>query len=435
MAIIISMPKLGLTMTEGLVAKWYKKEGDTVKSGDALFEVETDKLTNQVEADCEGILLKIVADEGDTVPCTQPVAYIGKAGETITDRAAPTLTPMAAAQREEAPAAARTAQKAGVDPKYILASPAAKHLAAQRGISLHAIAASGPNGSVILSDVEAYEAMPGAKASGLAAKIAKELDMDLSSIAAEGRVMGADVLRAAVVREQGGMQADDTSIPLNGMRKTIARRMKESWSISPRVCFEMEVDCTNMIALRKQLKKPFEQQGLKLNYNHILMLSAARALIEYPDVNASLDGDTLIRHGAINIGLAVGMENGLLVPNLKHCERLGLLGIAAGTEDMITRAREGKLSMDELGGGTFTITNLGMYGMRSFSPIINQPELAILGVNAIIDTPIAIDGQIVVRPVMNLNLVADHRAIDGVKAAKFLHRIVELLETPALLLM
>jgi pyruvate dehydrogenase E2 component (dihydrolipoamide acetyltransferase) len=236
------------------------------------------------------------------------------------------------------------------------------------------------------------------------------------------------------LEQPAGQAPADTEEKLNGMRKTIARRMGESWTASPRVCFENAVDCTAMKALREQLKTPFKNKGIKLTFNHIIIRAVAQALSEFPSVNASLEGDVLKKHGSVNIGLAVGVDNGLLVPNLKNCASFGLEKIAQGVEGMIDRARGGKLGMDELSGGTFTITNLGMYGMRSFSPIINQPELAILGVNAMIDTPVAVDGKVEIRPMMNLNLVADHRVIDGVLAAQFLARIVELLENPVLML-
>ncbi|MDL2259000.1 2-oxo acid dehydrogenase subunit E2 [Eubacteriales bacterium OttesenSCG-928-K08] len=430
MAVEIIMPKLGLTMTEGLVAKWHKKEGDPVSRGDMLFEVETDKLTNEVEADCDGILLKIIAEEGASVPCTQVVAYVGAAGEALPEQTAKQA--QAADQPEEQAVQhkkqAEEAVKANTD-GYVLATPAAKALAKQRGLDISTIPSSGPQGSVIMKDVEAFEPIPQKKASGLAAKIAQELGMDVSALASEGRVMSEDVLRAALTAEQA-----DTEEPLSGMRRTIARRMSESWAVSPRVCYEMAVDCSNMIELRSQLKNQFADNGLKLTYNHIITRAAAQALREYPQINASLEGDILKKHAQVNIGLAVGVKNGLLVPNLKNCGRMGLLEIAQGMEEMIRQAREGSLAMDALVGGTFTITNLGMYGIRSFSPIINQPELAILGVSAMVDTPVVRGQEVVIRPMMTLNLVADHRVADGVLAASFFSRIVALLENPALML-
>lgn len=439
MAYKVIMPKLGLTMTEGLVAKWYKKEGDPVKAGDVLFEVETDKLTNEVEADCDGVLIRVLAQEGDSVPCKDTVAYIGQAGEVIDEgEASSNEAPAAKADAAQAatlsapPAQAASAATGG----YVLATPAAKALAKEKGVMLSLIPASGPQGSVVLKDVEGYEARP-ASISGLAAKIAAELGLDVAALSANGRIMSEDVLREALTgawSDGSGAPAGDTQEPLSGMRKTIARRMSESWLTSPRVNFEMAVDCTNMIALRKQLKNSFEAKGLKLSYNHIIMRAAAQALKEYPAVNASLVDDTLVKHGDINIGLAVSVGGGLLVPNLKGCQRMGLEGIAMGTEDLVKRARDNKLNLEELDGGTFTISNLGMYGMRSFSPIINQPQLAILGVNAMVETPVAVEGEIVIRPIMNLNLVADHRVVDGVLAAQFLQRIVELLETPVKML-
>ncbi|MDL2218544.1 2-oxo acid dehydrogenase subunit E2 [Christensenellaceae bacterium OttesenSCG-928-M15] len=436
MANAVLMPKMGLTMTEGVVTRWLKNEGDAVKEGEPLFELETDKLVNEVNSEYTGTLLKIIAQEGDTVPCIETIAYIGEPGEKIEEAAA--SAPAAPAKEEsksEAPKAAPAASAAAKTASgYVLASPAAKQLAKDRGIDLHEVNATGPDGAVLLRDVEAHQAKPArtVRASGLAAKIAQELGMDLSALAGDRRVLGADVLRAALNSESA---IEDETEKLTGMRKTISRRMTQSWQTSPRVCYEAAVNCTNMKHMRKILKKEFENKGVKLTFNHIIMLAVTKALIEHPNINASLDGDLLIRHAAINIGLAVGVENGLLVPNLKGCEVRGLMSIAKGTQDMIARARDGSIAVDELSGGTFTITNLGMYGVRSFSPVINQPELAILGVTAMVDTPVVDDDEIVIRPMMNLNLVADHRVIDGVLAASFLRRVVELLESPAKLVL
>lgn len=465
MAVAILMPKLGLTMTEGLVAKWYKNEGDTVKPGELLFEVETDKLTNEVEADAEGVLLKIVAKEGTSVPCTQPVGYIGAPGEAFIDEQAPVPAKLEASKAVQSakpqetvlatPAAKALANQKGINigsvtasgpndsvvlrdveahrgTSNILATPAAKSLAKSRGFNISDIPATGPNGSVVLRDVEAYIPEQGRKASPTAQKIAAELGIDISAMRGTDRVMAADVLRFA---SDGEAHKPQAQVQFSAMRRTIAKRMLESWQSSPRVWYEMSVDATNMLKLRETLKKPFEERGLKLTFNHIIMLAVTRALIEYPELNASLSGDMLTLHPSINLGLAVGVDGGLVVPNLKNCERLSLLQISQGIEELITLSREGKLTLDDMSGGTFTITNLGMYKMRSFSPIINQPELAILGVAAIFDTPVAIEGRVEIRPLMNLELVADHRVIDGVLAAKFMQRIASLLEEPSLLIM
>lgn len=433
MANTVVMPKMGLTMTEGMVSKWLKREGDSIQEGEALFEVETDKLANEVASNFSGVILKLLVDEGEMVPCIAPIAYIGEAGENL-DSAPEAVTatlPMA-----EEPAKAQTFRqttKPAAQPGgYVIASPAAKHLAEERGLALEKVTTTGPSGAVLLRDVERFTG-DNTKVSGLAAKIAKELGVDIASMGGTDRIMSEDVLRAAFSGAQA--VAQDIKEPLNGMRKTISRRMTESWHASPRVCYTAAIDCTQLAATRNCLKKEFEAAGVKLSYNHLIILAVTKALQAFPAVNASLEGDTLIRHTKINIGLAVGVENGLLVPNLKGCERMGLMSIAKGTEEMITSARNGSIGMDALRDGTFTITNLGMYGIKGFSPIINQPELAILGVAAIIDTPVALDGQVVIRPMMELNLVADHRVIDGVMAAGFLQKIASFLEMPAKMLL
>lgn len=431
MATKIQMPKLGLTMTEGTVVKWHKAQGDPVKAGDLLFEVETDKLTNEVRADCEGVLLSIVAQEGAVVPCTGAVAFVGEPGEAIVEAAD---TPKAE-EKPSAPAqsAAATPAVSPVPPAsggYVLASPAAKKLAKERGVDLALVTPSGPDGAVVLKDVEAYAQKP---ASGTARKIARELGIDLNLVAASGRVMAKDVLLMAAAREAGTGEADEAR-PMSGMRKTIAARMLDSWHTSPRVWYEHAVDTTAMQRLRSALKPRFAQKGLKLTYNHIIMLAAVRALAAFPQVNASVEGDALLMHPHVNLGLAVSVENGLLVPNVKCCELLSLEELAVQAEALVEKARTGSLGMDELSGGTFTITNIGSFGTRSFSPIINQPELAILGVSAIMDTPVVQNGAVVIRPMMNLDLVADHRVIDGVVGAAFLKCIVDHLEEPGLLL-
>lgn len=434
MANAVIMPKMGLTMTEGLVARWLKKEGEQVQEGQPLFEVETDKLTNEINSNFTGTLLKILVQEGESVPCITTIAYIGEPGEEIPQEQGTQALEENSSRNLEAnvqSADAPATKEAWGDTSYIPASPAAKQMAREKGISLRNVFGTGQDGSVLMRDVEHYAQASAPKVSGLAKNIARELGIDITGIAAENRVMSADVLRAALAAER----RPDIEEPLNNMRRTISRRMTESWQISPHVCYNADVDCTNIIRMRSILKRDAEAAGLKLTYNHIIMLAVTKALLKYPAINASLKGDTLIMHTQINLGLAVGIENGLVVPNLKDCGAKSLLQIAEGTEAMIERARTGRASIDEFAGGTFTITNLGMYGIKSFSPIINQPELAILGISAMIDLPVVREGNIVSRPVMECSLVADHRVIDGVMAASFLNEIIDMLTNPIRMLL
>ena len=452
MAQEVLMPKLGLTMTEGTIEEWKYKEGDSVKKGDILFSVATDKLTNDVEAEVDGVLLKILLPEGETAPCKAVIAYIGEAGEVIA--AGNASAESTAAQAPASSAAAVPAKTPAVtrDPGApVLASPAAKKLAKEKGVDLALVAGTGPKGRITLEDVEAYLTAPKAndpaaevKTSPLAAKLAEELGVDVSKIQTDGRVMKADVLTAAgVCTAATAAEAapaistgdnDEAPVKVNPLRRSIAANMSNSWHTSPRVTYTFAVDVTAMKALRAKLKDSLKEQGIKLTYNHILMKVVAKALMEFPDVNASFADNMLTRHKHVNMGLAVAKGDGLIVPNVKNADSKSLAEIAKETEALIEATRSGKIDMKDMTGGTFTITSLGPYGVRSFSPIINQPELAILGVCDIVDTPIVCNGEIVIRPMMNLCLTADHRVVDGVMASKFMKRVVELLENLYLLL-
>lgn len=452
MAQEVLMPKLGLTMTEGTIEEWKYKEGDSVKKGDILFSVATDKLTNDVEAEADGVLLKILLPEGETAPCKAVIAYIGEAGEVIAEGGASAES--AAAQAPASSAAAVPTKTPAVtrDPGApVLASPAAKKLAKEKGVDLALVAGTGPKGRITLEDVEAYLTAPKVnepaaevKTSPLAAKLAEELGVDVSKIQTDGRVMKADVLTAAgvctaapaaeAVPAIAAGDNDEAPVKVNPLRRSIAANMSNSWQTSPRVTYTFAVDVTAMKALRAKLKDSLKEQGIKLTYNHILMKVVAKALMEFPDVNASFADNMLTRHKHVNMGLAVAKGDGLIVPNVKNADSKSLAEIAKETEALIEATRSGKIDMKDMTGGTFTITSLGPYGVRSFSPIINQPELAILGVCDIVDTPIVCNGEIVIRPMMNLCLTADHRVVDGVMASKFMKRVVELLENLYLLL-
>lgn len=452
MAQEVLMPKLGLTMTEGTIEEWKYKEGDSVKKGDILFSVATDKLTNDVEAEADGVLLKILLPEGETAPCKAVIAYIGEAGEVIAEGGASAESTAAQAPASSASAVPAKTPIATRDPGApVLASPAAKKLAKEKGVDLALVAGTGPKGRITLEDVEAYLTAPKAnepaaevKTSPLAAKLAEELGVDVSKIQTDGRVMKADVLTAVgVCTADPAAEAapaistgdnDVAPVKVNPLRRSIAANMTNSWHTSPRVTYTFAVDVTAMKALRAKLKDSLKEQGIKLTYNHILMKVVAKALMEFPDVNASFADNMLTRHKHVNMGLAVAKGDGLIVPNVKNADSKSLAEIAKETEALIEATRSGNIDMKDMTGGTFTISSLGPYGVRSFSPIINQPELAILGVCDIVDTPIVCNGEIVIRPMMNLCLTADHRVVDGVMASKFMKRVVELLENLYLLL-
>ena len=440
MAKVIVMPKLGLTMTEGTLSKWLKHEGEAVKEGEPLFEVETDKLTNTIEAAASGTLLKIALPEGGVAPCMEPVAVIGEPGEDFASLLG------GAAPAEEKPAAPAAAPAASAAParkpgERVLASPAAKKLAKELGIDLALVPGTGPKGRVTEDDVRNYKpaaapaaepAEPKVKASPLAAKVAADIGLELKDLPAKGRVMAADIL--AAVRKGGSAPAEEApreeAVPMSGMRKAIARNMQNSHMTSPTVTFNLGIDMTELKRLREQLKSA----DIKVSYTDILVKVVAKALTEFPLLNCSVEDNKIIYKHYVNMGVAVALDNGLVVPNVRDADKKSLTEISAEVKDLAKKAREGGLPMDALTGGTFTITNLGMYGIESFSPIINQPEVAILGVNTMQDKVVVVDGEICVRPIMNLSLTADHRVVDGSVAAQFLQRVKALMENPGLLL-
>ncbi len=435
MAQLIVMPKFGLTMTEGTIGSWNVAVGDTIAEGAILCEIETDKLINQFESPKAGVLLKIIEGEGATVTCLEPIAIIGEANEDISGLSGGTA-PKAAEEAAPVEVAVRAETPVKTAGSRINASPLAKKLAKEKGIDLALITGTGNTGSITVDDVNNYR--PAAETdkkiavSPVAKKMAEASGLDLSTVASDGRIMKKDV--AALVTNPLSVEKLPETIRLKGMRKTIAKRMSESFLISPRVTYTRPVDASAMKEFRAKLKPEFDKRGLKLSFNHIIMKVCAQALLEFPHINGSLVDDTLTLHPHAHIGLAIGLDSGLLVPNVKNCDTKSLAQIAAETEKLIADAKAGCTQMDDLVGGTFTLTNLGAYGITAFSPIINQPELAILGIDAMVDTPVVIGGQITIRPMMNLSLTADHRIIDGMLAAQFLQRIGEYLENPSLLL-
>ncbi|QQZ61055.1 2-oxo acid dehydrogenase subunit E2 [Paenibacillus sonchi] len=448
MAELIVMPKLGLTMTEGTISNWRKAEGDTVTQGEILFDVETDKISNEVEAKLGGVLRKIIVAEG-TVGIFRPVAVIGDANEDISALLGGGVPAVAPAPEQAGPpadgAAAAAVGEAAVPAAggRIIASPYAKKTAALLSVELQQVRGSGPQGRITAGDVRKHAAEGGSgaaakvKISPAAAKEAAALGIDPSGLHKEGRIMKEDIRSFAAASTkttvQPAVQAaiqEVTRVPMNSMRRIIAKRMLESQAVSPAVTYNMKLDTTALGLLRQQLK-----DTLKVTYTDLLVSIAAKALLEFPLLNCSVEGTELVLRNYANIGVAVGLEEGLIVPVVKNAAQKGLAEISQEVKRLAAGARNNSLTPEELTGGTFTITNLGMYGVESFSPIINQPEVAILGVNAIVDTPVAVNGEIVIRPLMNLSLTADHRAVDGAVAAQFMQKIKAYAEKPALLLL
>ena len=438
MAKVVVMPKLGLTMTEGTISSWLKKEGDAVKEGEPMFEVETDKLTNTIEASATGILRKIIAGEGSTVPVLDKIAVIAAADEDISGLLSGAAAPAPAAEAASAASApAAAAAAAAPSGERVAASPRAKKLAKEKGIDLALVKGTGPNGRITEDDVNNYVPAPpapagsGVKASGLAAKVAGDIGVDLAAVPAHGRVLAADILAFLEnSREKGAENPLEETVPMNGMRKAIAKNMLASHMTSPTVTFNLGVDMSAMRDYREQLKA----RDIKVSYTDLLVKFVARALTEFPLLNCSVEDNKIIYKHYVNMGVAVALDSGLVVPNVTDADKKTLTQIHAEVKELADAAREGKLPMEKLHGGTFTITNLGMYGIESFSPIINQPEVAILGVTTMEDRPVVRSGEIVIRPIMNLSLTADHRVVDGSVAAEFLQRVKTLLENPALIL-
>jgi len=434
MAKKIVMPKLGLTMKEGKLAKWYKQEGDQVQVGDKLFSIETDKITNDAEATEAGILRRIIVQDGQTVPIMEPVGIVAGADEDISSL----LSEVPETSSDKTVEKVQVGKKAPEPEKKIertgkvKISPVAKKLAEEEGIDFESIQGTGPGGRIVLDDVKnAIENKGRTKASPAAEKMAKEKGIDISGISSQSRVMKEDVLRADREAQYASMaQPEDRRIPLTTMRKIIGERMSESAHTAPTVNFTISVDMTNLKALREELKSE-----RSLTYTDLIVKVTSLLLLEHPYLNCSLDGEEIILRNYVNMGVAVALEDGLLVPVVKnaHMKKLGV--ISDEIKDLSYRAKTNQLLTDEIEGGTFTITNIGMFGIESFTPIINQPESAILGVNAIIDTPVVVGGCVCTKPIMKLSLTADHRTVDGAVAAMFLARLKEMLEHPLKILL
>jgi len=383
----VIMPKMGQTMERGKIIKWLKKDGEEVRRGDPLLEIETDKTTIEVEARESGIL-KIIAEEGEEVPIATTIAYIIKEGETIPEGKEPKKTP----------------EKAEVTPvKRVKASPLARKIAEEKGIDLTKVQGTGPGGRITKNDVLAY------------------LEREAEAASAEKASMESTLPEYEVV-------------PMSSMRRAIARKMVESKMYAPHFYVTVQVDMTEAVRMRENLIPLFEaKKGVRLSFTHLLIKAVASALEKYPQLNATFEEDEIRIWKDVNIGIAVSLEDGLIVPVLRGANKLDLFEIASQASELVTKAREKRLREDEFSGGTFTISNMGAVGVDSFIAIINIPETAILATGRISDKPAVVDGELTIRKMMNMTLSADHRVVDGVTAAKFLQEIKRLLESPYLL--
>ncbi|MHC8306589.1 2-oxoglutarate dehydrogenase complex dihydrolipoyllysine-residue succinyltransferase [Pseudomonas sp. PB3P13] len=405
MAIEIKAPTFPESVADGTVATWHKQPGDAVKRDDLIVDIETDKVVLEVLATADGVLGAIVKNEGDTVLSDEVLGSIEAGGAA----AAPTAAAPAAAQAA-APAAAGEGED---DP---VAAPAARKLAEENGINIASVSGTGKGGRVTKEDVVAAVA---AKKSAPAAAPAK----------AAAPAAAAPVFAAGDRIEK--------RVPMTRVRATVAKRLVEAQSNMAMLTTFNEVDMTEVMALRSKYKDLFEKShnGVRLGFMSFFVKAATEALKRFPAVNASIDGADIVYHGYADVGVAVSSDRGLVVPVLRNAELMSLAEIEGGIATFGKKARDGKLSMDEMTGGTFTITNGGTFGSMMSTPIVNPPQAAILGMHNILQRPMAINGQVVIRPMMYLALSYDHRLIDGKEAVTFLVTIKNLLEDPARLLL
>jgi pyruvate dehydrogenase E2 component (dihydrolipoamide acetyltransferase) len=408
----VTLPRLGQGMESGTIVRWLKAEGDTVEKGEPLYELDTEKVTQEVEADSSGTLLKILAGEGEEIEVGKPIAVIGEEGEEVPEAEpepeaeeapepveAPAEEPEPEREPEPEPVPAARSEDGG----RVKASPLARRIARERGIDISSLHGTGPEGRIVAEDVERAE-----KAAASAAAPA--------GVAAPAPAAG-----------------EVEVVPLTGIRKAIARRMTEAWE-APAFQITMTADMTAAIRLREGLVARMGEGEAKPTYSDILTKICAVALMRHRAVNALFAGEEVHLMPTANVGIAVAVPNGLLVPVLRNCETKTIPQLANERAELVTRTRDGKLRQEDLEGGTFTISNLGMYGVERFVAVLNPPQAAILAVGAIEERAVVRDGELVARPVLEMTLTCDHRTVDGATASEFLRTIKQFLEDPGLAL-
>lgn len=430
MPVEITMPQLSDTMSEGTVVKWLKKEGDKVKAGETIAEIETDKATMEMEAFESGTLAVIDAKEGTKVKVGGRIAVLAGAGESVED-AKKGAGKAAVSKAEAAPEAA---QPAKAEPAAVVAvpatqpavvatanvqargngstdrvriSPLARRIAEDRGVDLNRVQGSGPGGRIVQKDIEA--ALSG------------------------GSVLKASSKPSAPMPARVGSGKKEV-IELTKMRATIAQRLQQSKQQLPHFYETVDIDLESVVALRSGMNKRLESQGIKLSIADFVAKAVATSLLDHPSVNAHLNGTQITRHGDVHLGMAVALPEGLIVPVLRNIHQMDLKEIRLRSADLVDRARAQKLKGDEMTGATFTVSNLGTYGVREFSAIINPPEVGILAIAAAEKRAVVINDQIVARTRMMVTLSADHRAVDGAGAAEFLRTLKQMLEEPGMML-
>ena len=421
MATEVKLPRLGQGMESGTVVRWLKQEGERVEKGEPLYELDTEKVTQEVEAEASGVLLKIAVQEGE-VPVGQTVAVIGEEGEDV---------PQAEEPEAEESEVDETPQEEG---------SRAPERDAEREEGAEASAAREPSSEQV-TEVREPQRNGRVKASPLARRIARERGIDLAQLRGtgpEGRIVAEDVERAEIAPAEAPAAAPAAPpgevevVPLTSIRKTIARRLTEAWQ-APVFQISMSADMSRALTLRRQLVE-LAKDGPKPTISDVLTKIAASALMRHRRLNAEFAGEEVRIHPSANVGMAVATDRGLVVPVIRGAERLSIQEIAATRVELVDRARGGKLQQADLEGGTFTISNLGMFGVEQFVAVLNPPQVAILAVGAVEEKPVVRDGEFVARPLMSLTLTCDHRAVDGADAADFLRTVRSMLEEPGLAL-
>jgi pyruvate dehydrogenase E2 component (dihydrolipoamide acetyltransferase) len=397
----ITLPRLGQGMESGTIVRWLKAEGDTVEKGEPLYELDTEKVTQEVEADSSGTLLKILAGEGEEIEVGKTIAVIGEPGEEVSEPEAESPPEPAAEELEPGPTPEPAPAPRSENGGRVKASPLARRIARERGIDLASIHGTGPEGRIVAEDVERAE------------KAAPE--------------------PAAAPSTPPAATGEVEVVQLRGMRKAIARRMTEAWE-APVFQITMTADMTAAIRLREGLVARMGEGDAKPTYSDILTKVCAVALMRHRAVNALFAGEEVHLMPTANVGIAVAVPGGLLVPVLRSCETKTIPQLADERADLVARTRDGGLRQEDLEGGTFTISNLGMYGVERFVAVLNPPQAAILAVGAIEERAVVRDGEVAARPVLELTLTCDHRSVDGATASEFLRTVKQFLEEPGLAL-
>lgn len=447
MATKVILPKQGLQMTEGTITKWLVKEGQKVEIEDPLFEMETDKLNIEILSPATGTLLKIIRAEGEVVPITEIIAVIGEQEEDISELVSEAkqeakMEENSAAElvkRDElthAKAAQSETKKRALSERIFI-TPRAKALAVEKGINFTDIDGSGPDNLIIEKDIKEYvpASQTAAKVTPLAAKVAVQNDIKLENVAgsgARGKITKSDIEVAVASRASKtafGARSGKV-IPFTGMRKVISDRMMQSLHTMAQANHRMKVDMTEVIRFREKLKS----DGIKVSFTDILTMVVSKALLDFPIVNSSLTDEGILVKDFVNMGLAVAVGNGLIVPVIKNADLMTLQEISTVAAELVDKAKKGGLKPNEYSGGTFTITNLGMFDIDEFTAVINPPESAILAVGKIERVPVVDGENIVIKPIMMLSLTYDHRIIDGAPAAQFLQRVKQIMQNPYLLI-